>query len=68
MKNEIETIKTSKDGSKLMKYNGTEFWVNARGGIAQTHNWGVCDELLSAGLVTRKFYKHLFGAEEFILK
>ncbi len=37
-----------------MSYNGTEFWVNPYGVIMQTNNWNIVDELLAAGLVTRK--------------
>ena len=52
----IEIIRTTNDGSKLMSYNGTEFWTNYYNVImyVPSNNWLIVDELLAAGLVTRK--------------
>lgn len=68
MKNTIETIKTSKDGSKLLKFNGTEFWVNPFNHISQTNNWEVTNELVAAGLATRKTYRNAYGHTQYTIK
>jgi hypothetical protein len=65
----MTTIKTTNDGSKLMSYNGTEFWTNRYGVIMQTNNWNVVDELLKAGLVTRKNHgKATYGHVSYTVK
>ena len=47
----IETIKISKDGSKKMKFNNCEFWVNPFGAIMWAEDWGVIiKDLVEAGL------------------
>ena len=64
----MNTIKTTNDGSKLMSFNGIEFWVNIYGVIMQSNNWNVVDQLVAAGLATRKFYKGLLGHTEYKVK
>ena len=63
----IETIRITKDGSKLLRYNGIEFWTNSDGGIMSTNNWNVVDQLVAAGLATSKFYRELYGYTEYTL-
>lgn len=56
----MELIKTFQDGSKKYKFEGIEFSTNPAGVILWAENWSVTDKLEAAGLVTRKFYKHLY--------
>ncbi len=64
----ITLIKQTKDGSKFMSYNGSNFSTNGEGKILFMENWSLIDEMQKAGLVTRKFYKNLLGHTEYILK
>jgi hypothetical protein len=64
----ITTIETTKDGSKLMSYNGIEFWVSRDNVIVQSYNWDVAFQLVDAGLATRTTYKHLMSHTEYKLK
>ena len=67
--NTLETIKITNDGSKQMKFNGIEFWTNRYNTImyVPSNNWNVVDQLVAAGLATRKFYKNLYGHTEYTL-
>ena len=64
----MTTIKTTNDGSKLMSFNGIEFWVNRYNVIMQSNEWNVVDQLVAAGLATRKTYKNLMSHTEYKIK
>lgn len=64
----MEIIKTSKDGSKRYKFEGIEFSTNGAGVILWCEDWRVVDLLETAGLVTRTFYRHLYGHTEYKIK
>lgn len=65
----LKTIKITADGSKQMKFNGVEFWANSFGAImyVPSGEWGIVDQLVSAGLAKRNFYKHLRGHNQYVL-
>jgi len=57
----IETIKTSKDGSKKMKFKNCEFWVNPFGVVMWAQDWSVIiNDLVESKLATEKHtaYNH----------
>ena len=64
----MTTIKITNDGSKLMSFNGIEFWVNRYNVIMQSNNWKVVDQLVAAGLATRKTYRNLNSHTEYKIK
>ena len=64
---QLELIKQSSDNCKTYKYNGVEFWVNPYNVIMQSDDWNICDALIKAGLVTRKFYRWDYGHIEYKL-
>lgn len=68
--NTLETLKITKDGSKQMKFNDIEFWVNDCNKImyVPSNNWNVVDQLVESGLATKKFYKDLYGHTEYTLR
>ena len=66
--NTLETIKITNDGSKQMKFNGIEFWTNRYNVIMLTNDWNVVDQLVAAGLATRKTYKNLMSHTEYKIK
>ena len=66
--NTLETIKITNDGSKQMKFNEIEFWTNRYNVIMLTNDWNVVDQLVAAGLATRKTYKNLNSHTEYKVK
>lgn len=65
--NELEVIQASQDGSVQYRFDGILFWANPYRHITHSDNWDIIDQLMAAGLITRKFYRHLWGAEEYTL-
>ncbi len=67
--NTLETIKITNDGSKQMKFNGIEFWTNRENKIlyVPSNNWNVVDQLVAAGLATKKNYRKLLNHTEYTL-
>jgi len=67
--NTLETIKITNDGSKQMKFNGIEFWTNRYNKImyVPSNEWKVVDQLVAAGLATKKNYRKLLGHTEYTL-
>jgi hypothetical protein len=67
--NTLETIKITNDGSKQMKFNGIEFWTNRYNKImyVPSNEWSVVDQLVAAGLATKKNYRKLLGHTEYTL-
>ena len=67
--NTPETIKITNDGSKQMKFNGIEFWTNRYNKImyVPSNEWNVVDQLVAAGLATKKNYRKLLGHTEYTL-
>lgn len=64
----INTIKTTPDGSKLMSFEGVEFWTKA--GVityVPSNDWSIVHRMMDKGLVTRRFYQYLYGHTEYIL-
>jgi hypothetical protein len=64
----ITLIQQTKDGSQFLSYNGKKLSANREGIILFMEDWNQIDELEKAGLVTHKFYKHLYGHTEYIIK
>jgi len=56
----MNTIKITNDGSKQMSFNGIEFWTNRYNVIMYipSNDWSIVDQLVSAGLATRKNHRN----------
>lgn len=63
----IKTLTVHKDGSKEMEFDGVRFWVNPYGLVLKADNWFVCDWMVRAGLVYRRFCKNNFGDVYYVM-
>lgn len=66
---QIVLVRRNRDSLRF-SFNGVEFWATKsdNGGIGWCEDWAIIDQMMALGLVTRKFYRHLYGAERFFVK
>lgn len=67
--NAIEKIKTTKDNSNVMKFNGITFWTNEKNVVMYipSGEWNITQQLVKAGLAVYKTYKNCWGHTECIV-